>query len=99
MLRRIVLFQFKLDTPDAEIEACLAMMRDLPAQIAEIRGYDVAYNRRGRAERYYVSLVAWFDDEAALERYQAHPANGQFTQRLVKSIAATVIFDADVDGP
>ena len=95
MIQRIVLFQFKPETPDAEIAACVEMMRALPSQIPEIRRYDVSYNRKGRRERYYVSLVAGFDDDAALERYEAHPANRAFVRRLIPIIGATTIFDSE----
>ncbi|GAC1400823.1 MAG: hypothetical protein NVSMB65_18500 [Chloroflexota bacterium] len=96
MIQRIVLFQFKQETPDAEISACVALLRALPDQIPEIRRYAVAYNRKGRGERYYVSIVAAFADDAALERYEAHPANRASTRRLVQSIGASTVFDADL---
>lgn len=37
MIRRIVLFQFQPETPTAEIDALVEMLRALPAQISEIR--------------------------------------------------------------
>src|SRR5438874_12869871 len=95
MIQRIVLFQFQPETPDAEIAACVDLMRALPAQIPDIRRYEVAYNRNGRGERYYVALIVCFDDDAALERYATHPANRAFTRRLLQSVGATVIFDSE----
>jgi hypothetical protein len=97
VIQRIVLFQVQPETPDAEIAACVALMRALPAQIPEIRHYAVAYNRKGRGERYYVSLIVRFADDAALERYEGHPANKALVRRLLQSIGATAIFDAEMD--
>src|SRR4051794_9178182 len=95
MIQRIVLCQFKPETPDAEIAACVEMLRALPKQIPEISHYAVAYNRKGRGERYYISVVAGFADDGAVERYEAHPANRAVTRRLVTSIGATAVFDAE----
>ena len=96
MIQRIVLFQFQPQTPAEEIAGCVDLMRALPAQVPEIQTYQVAYNRKGRGERYYVSLIAGFADDAALQRYETHPANQALARRLVQSIGAVTIFDAEL---
>ncbi len=98
MIQRIVLFQFKPEVPEAEITACVDLLRTLPAQIPQIHRYELAYNRKGRSERYYLALIAWFADEAALRAYEEHPANGAVARQLIPRIGATTIFDSDSPG-
>jgi len=95
MIRRIVLFQFQPETPEAEIAACVEMLRNLPPQIPEICSYEVAYNRKGRGERYYVSILARFNDQPSLERYEVHPAHTVFVERVLQSSSDIVVFDYD----
>jgi hypothetical protein len=95
MIQRIVLFQFRPDVPDDEIAGCVEMLRALPAQIAAIRGYEVARNRGGRDKRYHVSLLARFDDEPALRAYEVDPAHAAFVERVRRGTSDIIVFDYD----
>ncbi len=97
MIQRIVLFQFPPATPQAEIDVCMTMLRELPPHIPEICRYDVAFNRQGREGRYQVSLLAQFDDEPALRRYEVHPAHDQFVRHIARHTSDVIVFDYDYD--
>ena len=90
MLKHVVLFKFKPETSEAQIEQLAAGLGALPGTIDEIRefvfGRDVI-----RSERSYdVGLVSLFDDRAALDRDQVHPEH-QKVVAIVKQICGAVV--------
>lgn len=90
MIKHVVLFKFKPETTEAEIKQLADAFSDLPDTIEEIRefvfGADVI-----RSERSYdFGLVSLFDDLAALNRYQVHPAH-QAVVVHVKQISSAVV--------
>ncbi len=90
MITHVVLFKFKQETSEAEIQQLAEGLGNLPQIIEEIRefrfGSDVI-----RSERSYdLGLISSFDDLDALQRYQIHPEH-QKVVALVKAIAASVV--------
>lgn len=90
MLKHVVLFKFKPETTEADIEKLAAGLGRLPEIIDEIRefvfGRDVV-----RSERSYdFGLVSSFDDQAALGRYAIHPDH-QLVVAHVKQICKSVV--------
>lgn len=90
MITHVVLFKFKPETTDAEIEQLRDGLGGLPAKIDEICefrfGQDVI-----RSERSYdLGLVSSFDDLDALQRYQVHPEHQKVVSH-VKAIASSVV--------
>jgi hypothetical protein len=90
MITHLVLFKFKPETTEAEIQHLVEGLGGLPQLIEEIRefrfGADVI-----RSERSYdLGLVSSFDDLDALQRYQVHPEHQKVVEH-VKSIASGVV--------
>lgn len=90
MITHIVLFKFKPETTEEQILQLAEGLGGLPEVIEEIRefrfGRDVL-----RSERSYdLGLISSFDDLAALQRYQVHPAH-QLVVAHVKAIASSVV--------
>lgn len=90
MLKHVVLFKFKPETTEADIDKLAAGLGRLPEIIAEIRefvfGRDVV-----RSERSYdFGLVSSFDDRAALDAYAIHPDH-QLVVAHVKQICSSVV--------
>lgn len=90
MLKHVVLFKFKPETTEADVEKLAAGLGALPEIIDEIRefvfGRDVV-----RSERSYdFGLVSSFDDRAALDRYAIHPDH-QLVVAHVKQICSSVV--------
>ena len=73
MIRHIVFFKFKAETPATEREDLLSILRALPGKIAEIQsleaGADVIHSPRS----FDLALVSTFADLAALGVYAKHP--------------------------
>ena len=89
MITHVVLFKFKPETTEAEIQRLAEGLGDLPQLIEEIRefrfGADVI-----RSERSYdLGLVSSFEDLDALQRYQVHPEHQKVVAQ-VKAIAENV---------
>ena len=90
MITHIVLFKFKPEATEAEIQKLAEGLGSLPQLIEEIRefrfGADVL-----RSERSYdLGLVSSFEDFDALQRYQVHPEHQKVVAH-VKTIASNVV--------
>ena len=90
MLTHVVLFKFKPEATETEIQQVIEGLGALPQIIDEIRefrfGKDVI-----RSERSYdLGLVSSFADLAALERYQVHPEHQKVVAN-VRAIASSVV--------
>lgn len=90
MITHVVLFKFKAETTEAELQLLAEGLGALPQVIEEIRefrfGADVV-----RSERSYdLALVSSFDDLDALQRYQVHPEH-QKVLAHVKAIASGIV--------
>ena len=72
MIRHIVMFRFKADTPQTDRAAFLEMLRSLPSKIAEIKSFEAGFDLVRAPRSFDLALVASYDDLAALERYAKH---------------------------
>ena len=68
-----VLFGFKEDTDETQVQACVADLNLLPAAIPEVQSWAVAEDIGKRDGSLRFALLATFADMAALERYLTHP--------------------------
>ena len=89
MITHVVLFKFKPETTEDQIQQLAEGLGALPQLIEEIRefrfGIDVV-----RSERSYdLGLVSSFDDLDALQRYQVHPEHQKVVAHA-KAIASNV---------
>ena len=95
MLKHVVLFKFKPETTEDDIEKLAAGLGTLPGIIKEIRefvfGRDIV-----RSERSYdFGLVSSFDDRAALDRYTIHPDHQQVVVHIRMICSGVVAIDFD----
>lgn len=90
MITHLVLFKFKPETTEAEIQQLTEGLGGLPEKIEAIRefrfGTDVIHSERS----YDFGLVSSFDDLDALQRYQVHPEHQKVVAH-VKAIASGVV--------
>jgi hypothetical protein len=90
MITHIVLFKFKPETTDEEVQQLAEGLGGLPAIIEEIRefrfGTDVVHSERS----YDLGLVSSFEDLDALQRYAVHPEHQKVVAH-VKAIASSVV--------
>ena len=90
MLTHVVLFKFKPETTEAEAAGLEAALKGLPAVISDIREFRVGRDVIRSERSYDLGLVSAFDDLAAMQRYQVHPAHLEVIAR-VKALCAGVI--------
>jgi hypothetical protein len=96
MLRHVVLFRFTDDTTAEDVEAIRTGLASLPGQIPEIRSYEHGKDARVGENTWDYAIVAEFDDAAAWEVYDTHPAHDKVRADLVKphlAERATVRFE------
>lgn len=77
-LRHVVSWTFAEPADAARAEQLLefkALLEALPPVIPEIRSLEVGINDFYADANWHITLIADFDDQAALERYQVHPAH------------------------
>jgi hypothetical protein len=90
MITHLVLFKFKPETTEAEIQQLAEGLGGLPQKIEEIRefrfGADVIHSERS----YDFGLVSSFDDLDALQGYQVHPEHQKVVTH-VKEITSGVV--------
>ena len=90
MLTHIVLFKFKYETEESEINQVIEGLGRLPHIIDEIREFRFGRDILQTERSYDLGLVASFEDRNALDRYQVHPEH-QKVVALVKQITSSVI--------
>ena len=84
MITHIVMFKLKDASPDHATH-CKSLLDSLPAQIDEIRSYDVGVDVLRSERSWDLALVSTFDDLDALERYRVHPAHEEVARYLVEA--------------
>ncbi|TLM61389.1 MAG: Dabb family protein [Deltaproteobacteria bacterium] len=90
MLTHVVLFKFKPETTAAQAVELETRLKGLPALIAEIREFRVGADVVRSERSFDLALVSAFDDLAAMQRYQVHPAH-QEVVALVKACCGGVV--------
>jgi quinol monooxygenase YgiN len=90
MLTHVVLFKFKPETTAEQALQLEAGLKGLPQLIDEIREFRVGRDVIGSERSYDLGLISAFDDLAAMQRYQVHPAH-QDVVTLVKTLCTGVV--------
>ena len=75
MIEHLVLFKFKPEVGDNEMNEITAAIQGLKSQIPGIVQITCGKNFSARAQGHQFGLVARFVDKAALELYSNHPAH------------------------
>lgn len=83
MVTHIVMMKFKDKTDATEVKARLAT---LPAQIEQIKTYDIGIDELDTARSYHLVLYSQFDSYETMDVYQNHPAH----QAVLKYIGTVV---------
>ena len=90
MLTHVVLFKFKPETSPEQASQLEAGLKGLPTVIDEIREFRVGRDIIRSERSYDLGLVSAFDDLAAMQRYQVHPAHQQVVA-MVKACWSSVV--------
>jgi len=90
MLTHIVLFRFKPETSAEQAGQLEAGLKGLPTVIDEIREFRVGRDIIRSERSYDLGLISAFDDLAAMQSYQVHPAHQQVVA-MVKTLCSSVV--------
>jgi hypothetical protein len=95
MIRHVAVFRFSPDFSPRQREDWMALLRDLPRQIPELRSLSVGADVGGGPAAYELAIVADVDDIAGLDAYNNHPAHAEVLRisAPVKVSLATVDFE------
>lgn len=95
MIRHVAVFRFSPDFGPRQREDWMALLRDLPRRIPELRSMSVGTDIGGGPSAHELAIVADFDDLAGLAAYTAHPAHADVLRisAPVKVSLATVDFE------
>ncbi len=89
MLTHIVLISLAPDATDDQVDAMVAGLEGLPAQIDAIGTYQVGRDLGLFPGNAGVSVVATFADADAVRTYIDHPAHQQVVRDLIQPISDT----------
>jgi hypothetical protein len=97
MIKHIVMFKLKesADGNDkaGNIEALKAKLEALPAQIAEIKFFEVGINFLEANVAYNLALVSEFESKEALYSYQKHPEHIKVAEFVGKTCESRIVVD------
>ena len=97
MILHLAAFTWKDDVTAADIAELTSQLRDMAAQIPELRSYHCGPNLRVRPSSADFGVAAVVDDERALEAYLDSPAHAAVYERLLgRMIADRVAVQLDV---
>lgn len=95
LLRHVVLFKFKDDASEAQVNKIVEAFGALPSKIPEIVDYqwgtDVSIE--GKANGYTHCFLVTFADDAGREVYLPHPAHKAFVELLKPSLDKVTVVD------
>lgn len=93
MLVHIVMFQFKDENKEANLERVKEMLEALPSKIDTLRSMEVGIDISRSERSFDLVLTSTFDDQAGLNVYVPHPAH----QEVVSVIKEVTTLSKVVD--
>jgi hypothetical protein len=87
MFRHVVLIRLRADATDDQRRAILDGLRGLPAQIPEIRAYEVGADAGLREGNPGIGVVALFDDAGGWQAYLQHPAHVAVVRGAIEPVS------------
>lgn len=97
MIKHIVMFKFKEwaegDDRSTNIKALKAKLEVLPAQIGDIKSFEVGINFLEASVAYDLVLLSEFESKEALYRYQKHPEHIKVADFVGKACESRIVVD------
>ncbi|ANQ47548.1 Dabb family protein [Flammeovirga sp. MY04] len=91
MINHTVLFKFKEEATQEQIQAMVDALQALGGKIDEIKEIHVKENFSERAKGFTIMLYSLFESKEALEAYQVHPAHVAVVTDHVKPILGDIM--------
>ena len=86
MVKHIVMFDFKNENKQENLEKAKMMLEALVESIPTLKGMEVGINFSKEERAMDLSLYSTFEDQAGLEAYATHPAHLEVVE-FIKSVA------------
>lgn len=95
VLRHVVMFQFKEETSDKQIQTIVDAFRGLPGKIPEIRAFEYGVNNspEGLADGLTHCFLVTFHSEKDRDVYLPHAAHKAFVDVLKPHLQKAVVLD------
>lgn len=95
VLRHIVLYRFKPEVTEAQVDDVVAAFAALPDKIDSIIGFERGENvsKEGKADGLTHAFVVTFRDEKGRDEYLAHPAHAEYVEVVRDRREKVVVFD------
>ena len=82
-VKHTVLFSFKDNVDETQVQQAITELNRLPELIPEVRSWEIAEDAGKRGASLRFALLATFDDMTAVERYLKHPEHGKVVARAL----------------
>jgi len=86
MVKHIVMFDFKDENREENLERAKVMLEALVEKVPSLKAMEVGINFSQEERAMDLSLYSTFDDQAGLEAYAIHPAHLEVVA-FIKSVA------------
>lgn len=95
VLRHIVMYKFKDEIKEPQIQEVISAFSDLPKKIDGIVGFEHGPNvsTEGKSDGLTYCFVVSFENEAALAKYLKHPAHDEYVKVVKDRREKVVVFD------
>lgn len=75
MIRHVAVFRFIPEFTESQRDEWIALVRDLPSHIPEVRSMSIGKDIVGGPSSHHVALIADFESLDDLRAYSTHPAH------------------------
>ena len=95
VLRHVVLYKFKSEVSEAQLQEVIDAFAGLPAKIDTIVGFEHGTNvsPEGKSEGFTHAFVVTFRDEAGRDAYLKHPAHQAYVNVVRDRREKVIVFD------
>jgi Stress responsive A/B Barrel Domain len=95
LLRHLVLYQFKAECTQQQVQEVVDAFKGLPQKIDAIVAFEAGTNvsQEGKSEGFTHSFLVTFRDEAGRDAYLKHPAHAAYVNVVRPRREKVVVFD------
>ena len=93
MVKHIVMFDFKEENKEANIQKAKEMLEALLESVPTLKGIEVGVNFADEGRAMDLSIYATFDDKAGLEAYAVHPEHIKVVEFIKTVVDGSKVVD------
>lgn len=93
MLVHIVMFEFKAENKEANLDRVKTMLEALPSKIESLRSMEVGIDVSRSERSFDMVLISKFDDQAGLDAYAPHRAHQEVVSVIKEVTTVSKVVD------